>query len=75
MRWKRRLRPQTSDLTQKNLEREMLNIDHCLAAFARLSSEERERSIRLISAYNDAVCEAHPTNTREAKPSRSLVEM
>jgi hypothetical protein len=48
----------------------MLDIGTCLAAFARMSSEERERSIRLITAYNDAVCETHPANAGETKPSQ-----
>jgi len=43
----------------------MPDIDSCLAAFARLSGEERERSIRLFRAYNDAVFETHPANAEE----------
>ncbi len=46
----------------------MSDMDSCLAAFARLPSEERERSIRLIRAYNDAVSEARPTNAGETRP-------
>ncbi len=45
----------------------MSDIDSCMAAFARLPSEERERSIRLIRAYNDAVFEARPTNAGEIR--------
>jgi hypothetical protein len=47
----------------------MPDIGECLAAFARLSSEERERSIRLIRAYNDAVLETHPTDAGEVRLS------
>lgn len=47
----------------------MTDINVCLSAFARLSSEERQRSDRLIKAYNDAVSEAHPRNTGETLPS------
>jgi hypothetical protein len=48
----------------------MTDISSCLAAFARLSSEERERSIRLVSAYNDAVSETHPLSAGETRPSQ-----
>jgi hypothetical protein len=41
----------------------MSDIGGCLAAFARLSSDERERSIRLINAYNDAVFETRSANS------------
>jgi len=46
----------------------MSDIDSYLAAYARLSNEERERGVRLIRAYNDAVFEAHPTNAGEIRP-------
>jgi len=48
----------------------MTDIGNCLSAFARLSSEERERSLRLISAYNDAVSETHPPSAGEFRPSQ-----
>ena len=35
----------------------MADINSCLATFARLPQEERERSLKLIGAYNDAVAE------------------
>lgn len=46
----------------------MSDIGNCLVAFARLSSEERERSIRLITAYNDALFETHPASPGETIP-------
>lgn len=48
----------------------MSDIGSCLAAFARMSSEDRERSICLITAYNDAVFETHPASTGETGPSQ-----
>jgi hypothetical protein len=38
----------------------MSDIGSCLAAFAGLSSEERERGLLLMKAYNDAVQEVQP---------------
>lgn len=40
----------------------MSDIGSCLAAFARLPRDERERSIHLINAYNDAVVESRMTH-------------
>lgn len=48
----------------------MTDMSDCLSAFARLTNEERERSIRLISAYNDAVSESYPTSAGEFRPSQ-----
>lgn len=48
----------------------MPDISSCLASFARLSSEERERSVRLIRAYNDAVVETRSTYVTASKPSQ-----
>ncbi|MBS0249585.1 MAG: hypothetical protein JSR78_00790 [Proteobacteria bacterium] len=48
----------------------MSDINSCMASFARLSSDERERSVRLIRAYNDAVLETQSTNAAEFKPAR-----
>jgi len=36
----------------------MSEIGNCLAAFARLPKAERERSLWLINAYNDAIVES-----------------
>jgi hypothetical protein len=48
----------------------MSDIGSSLVAFARMSSEDRERSIRLITAYNDAVFETHPASSGETRPSQ-----
>lgn len=56
----------------------MPDIGKCLAAFADLPKEERERSIHLINAYNDAVAESRATNApadRHSEPfSRDEIE-
>jgi hypothetical protein len=55
--------------SRKIRDAKMTDINVCLSAFARLSSDERQRSIRLIKAYNDAVSEAHTMNARETRSS------
>lgn len=42
----------------------IVDIGSFMAAFANLSSEERERSLRLIKAYNEAVFETYPSSSR-----------
>lgn len=46
----------------------MSQTDEFLAAFARLPQEERERSIRLINAYNDAVVESRSSHAAANEP-------
>jgi hypothetical protein len=56
----------------------MSDIGSCLAAFARLPQEDRERSIRLIDAYNEAIVESRTAHAVTNKPfqlfSRTEVE-
>jgi hypothetical protein len=54
------------------LELEMSDINSCLAAFARLPREERERSIHLINAYNDAIVESRTTKASENRPFKQF---
>jgi uncharacterized protein YcbK (DUF882 family) len=50
----------------------MSDIGNCLAAFARLPDAERQRSIRLINAYNDAILESRKTHVAANKSFQSF---
>ena len=56
----------------------MADIAQCLTAFAQLSKDERERSLQLIDAYNEAVAETRTGNARSGEdpfPLFSLSEI